>query len=419
MPDYAWKAARADASILEGRLSAPSQARAMQQLRSQGLTLLSIQEAGAAAAASPIAGIKPLHGGEPSRLSRLLTNQNVTQADILVMSSELSIMLKAGLALDNALRVLIGMNAKPGMMKLTQTLLEDVKGGVSLSKALAKHPQQFSDFYINMIRSGEASGQISAVLERLVEHLERLKALRESVISAIIYPCILLGVAVISLVAMLGFVVPQFETLFNDMGDALPAPTRLVMVVGKAFTDYAPVMAVVLLALFWLVRRWMRSPGGQQWTQAKALQTPLLGKLVLKYNLTLFTRSFGTLLGNGVPLLTALHIATQTVGNVNLRKALDPVSGKVKAGGKMVDALQGSGIFEPLAINLVRVGEETGRTGPMLLEIARIFNSDVENGIKRGLTMLEPLLILVLGVLIAAIIVSILLGILSVNDLAV
>lgn len=419
MPDYAWKAARADASIQEGRLSAPNQARAMQQLRSQGLTLLNIREAGTSLVAEQATQFKNLHGGQSSRLSRLLSNQNVTQADILVMSSELSIMLKAGLALDNALRVLIGMNAKPAMMALTQTLLEDVKSGQPLSKALGKHPQQFSDFYINMIRSGEASGQISAVLERLVEHLERLKALRESVISAIIYPCILLGVAIISLVAMLGFVVPQFETLFNDMGDALPAPTRFVMVVGKAFTEYAPVMALVLLALFWLVRRWMRSPGGQQWTQAKALQTPLLGKLVLKYNLTLFTRSFGTLLGNGVPLLTALHIATQTVGNVNLRQALEPVPGKVKAGGKMVDALQGSGIFEPLAINLVRVGEETGRTGPMLLEIARIFNSDVENGIKRGLTMLEPLLILVLGLIIAAIIVSILLGILSVNDLAV
>jgi general secretion pathway protein F len=419
MPDYVWKAARADASILEGRLSAPSQARAMQQLRSQGLTLLSIREAGISLVAEQATQFKNLHGGQSSRLSRLLSNQNVTQADILVMSSELSIMLKAGLALDNALRVLIGMNTKPAMMQLTQTLLEDVKSGQPLSKALGKHPQQFSDFYINMIRSGEASGQISAVLERLVEHLERLKALRESVISAIIYPCILLGVAIISLIAMLGFVVPQFETLFNDMGDALPAPTRLVMVVGKAFTEYAPVTALVLLVVFWLVRRWMRSPGGQQWTQAKALQTPLLGPLVLKYNLTLFTRSFGTLLGNGVPLLTALHIATQTVGNVNLRKALEPVPGKVKAGGKMVDALQGSGIFEPLAINLVRVGEETGRTGPMLLEIARIFNSDVENGIKRGLTMLEPLLILVLGLIIAAIIVSILLGILSVNDLAV
>ncbi len=419
MPDFAWKAARADASILEGRLSAPSQARAMQQLRSQGLTLLSIQEAGAAAAASPIAGIKPLHGGEPSRLSRLLTNQNVTQADILVMSSELSIMLKAGLALDNALRVLIGMNAKPGMMKLTQTLLEDVKGGVSLSKALAKHPQQFSDFYINMIRSGEASGQISAVLERLVEHLERLKALRESVISAIIYPCILLGVAVISLVAMLGFVVPQFETLFNDMGDALPAPTRLVMVVGKAFTDYAPVMAVVLLGVFLLAQRWFKSSTGRRWWQSSVLRVPLLGALVLKYNMTLFSRSLGTLLGNGVPLISALHIATQTVGNDILRNALQGIPGKVKGGGKMVDALKSSGVFEPLAINLIKVGEETGRMGPMLLELARIFNADVETGIKRGLTLLEPLLIIVLGLMIASIIVSILLGILSVNDLAV
>ena len=419
MPDYAWKAARADASILEGRLSAPSQARAMQQLRSQGLTLLSIQEAGAAAAARPIAGIKPLHGGEPSHLSRLLTNQNVTQADILVMSSELSIMLKAGLALDNALRVLIGMNAKPGMMKLTQTLLEDVKGGVSLSKALAKHPQQFSDFYINMIRSGEASGQISAVLERLVEHLERLKALRESVISAIIYPCILLGVAVISLVAMLGFVVPQFETLFNDMGDALPAPTRLVMVVGKAFTDYAPVMALVLLGVFLLVQRWFKSSTGRRWWQSSVLRVPLLGALVLKYNMTLFSRSLGTLLGNGVPLISALHIATQTVGNDILRNALQGIPGKVKGGGKMVDALKSSGVFEPLAINLIKVGEETGRMGPMLLELARIFNADVETGIKRGLTLLEPLLIIVLGLMIASIIVSILLGILSVNDLAV
>ncbi|PUE49742.1 type II secretion system F family protein [Limnohabitans sp. 2KL-51] len=419
MPDFVWKAARADASTQEGRLSAPTQARAMQQLRSQGLTLLSIREAGTSLVAEQATQFKNLHGGQSSRLSRLLSNQNVTQADILVMSSELSIMLKAGLALDNALRVLIGMNAKPAMMQLTQTLLEDVKSGQPLSKALGKHPQQFSDFYINMIRSGEASGQISAVLERLVEHLERLKALRESVISAIIYPCILLGVAVISLIAMLGFVVPQFETLFNDMGDALPAPTRLVMVVGKAFTEYAPVMALVLLVVFWLAQRWFKSSTGRRWWQSHVLQLPILGRLVLKYNLTLFSRSLGTLLGNGVPLISALHIATQTIGNDILRNALQGIPGKVKGGGKMVDALKSSGIFEPLAINLMKVGEETGRMGPMLLELARIFNADVETGIKRGLTLLEPLLIIVLGLMIASIIVSILLGILSVNDLAV
>ena len=139
----------------------------------------------------------------------------------------------------------------------------------------------------------------------------------------------------------------------------------------------------------------------------------------LKYNLTLFARSLGTLLGNGVPLITALHIATQTVGNLKLRAALEGVVPKVKGGGKMVDAISASGIFEPLAVNLIKVGEETGRMGPMLLELARIFNTDVETGIKRGLTLLEPVLILVLGLLVASIILSIMLGILSVNDLAV
>ncbi len=430
MPDFVWKAARADSQIVEGCLQGTSHAQAMQQLRAQGLTPLHISEAGGGTGGAGTGsgggaaglGLAPLVASEatqPSRFGGMFSSGGINQADILVMTSELSIMLKAGLALDNALRVLIGMNAKPAMVSLTQTILDDVKGGVPLSRALTRHPQQFGDFYVNMIRSGEAGGQLSAVLERLVEHLERLRALRESVVSATIYPAILLGVAVLSVIAMLGFVVPQFETLFKGMGDALPTPTRIVMNVGRAFTDYGVIIGLGLLLVFWLLRTWWRSPAGRQWWQLRALRLPIVGKLLLKYDLTMFARSLGTLLGNGVPLLSALHIATQTVGNVNLRQALEGVVPKVKGGGKMVDAIKASGIFEPLAISLIKVGEETGRMGPMLLELARIFNRDVETGIKRGLTLLEPVLILVLGLIIATIIVSILLGILSINDLAV
>ncbi len=424
MPDFSWKAARADGKLEMGRLDAPTQAMAMRQLRAQGLTPIQVEDAanlpsdGATADAA-----RPGASGSSSAAVpfwRRTSGQGsaANQADVLALTSELSIMLKAGLALDASLRVLIGMTHKPAVATITRQILDDVKGGVAFSKALARHRSLFGDFYINMVRSGEASGQLSAVFERLVEHMERLRALRENVVSATIYPAILLGVAVLSLAAMLGFVVPQFETLFKDMGDALPAPTRLVMQLGQLFTAYGWTMAGFAVLGGWWLRHWWASPGGKKWWQKVALGLPILGSLLYKYELTLFARSLGTLLGNGVPLMAALNIATETVGNGSLRAALATVAPMVKDGGKLVDALTATGIFQPLAINLVRVGEETGRIGPMLLELAHIFNRDVEIGIKRALTMLEPLLILVLGLLIAAIIVSILLGILSINDLA-
>lgn len=417
MPEFLWKAARADSKMVEGRLQANSQTQAVQQLQAQGLTPLQIREVGLESSTLGVAAASSMSTAEPKR--GLFRSDTITQQDILAMSSELSIMLKAGLALDNALRVLIGMSSKPAMVALTQAILDEVKSGIPLSRALERHPEQFGNFFVNMIRSGEASGQISSVLERLVEHLERLRALRDSVVSATIYPAILLGVAVLSLMGMLGFVVPQFETLFKGMGDALPTPTRVVMALGHGFTQYGPYLVGGGALVMWGIRRWWRSAAGQNWWQAQILRVPLVGALLLKYNLTLFARSLGTLLGNGVPLISALNIATQTVGNIHLRRALEAIVPKVKGGGKIVEALKASGIFEPLAISLVKVGEETGRMGPMLLELARIFNRDVENGIKRGLTLLEPVLILVLGLLISSIIVSIMLGILAVNDLAV
>ena len=418
MPEFAWRAANSAGKVEEGRFTAATSAQVLKHLRDQGMTPLHIGDAGAAV---PLPGT----AGQAASLGRFAQPKGrqargpVTAPDVLALTSELAIMLRAGLALDNALRVLIDMSHKPSVAALVQGILDAVKGGTPLSRALAAHRDLFGDFYINMIRSGEASGQMSAVLDRLVEHMERQRALRDSVISATIYPAILLGVAVLSLIAMLGFVVPQFEKLFTDMGDALPLPTRLVMGLGHAFTQYGLVVAVVLAGLGWAALRWLKSPAGRRWWQTLVLRLPLMGPLALKYQLTLFSRSLGTLLGNGVPMLTALHIATETVGNTVLQDALGRVAPIVKEGGKVVQAVTATGIFAPLAINLIRVGEETGRIGPMMLELSNILNREVETGIKRLLTLVEPVLILVLGVLIAAIIVSILLGILSINDLAI
>jgi general secretion pathway protein F len=410
MPEFQWRAADASGQLVQGRQEASSALQLLQQLRQRGLTPLGVDatKVGDAPSARPAQtqrAVRPVRGP-------------VNSSDVLAMTSQLAIMLRAGLALDNALRVLIGMHNKPTVAALTQRILDDVKGGLALSKSLDKDRALFGDFYINMIRSGEASGQLPSVLARLVEHMERLRALRDSVVSATLYPAILLGVSILSLIVMLGFVVPQFEQLFKDMGDALPVPTRIVMHMGQLFTAYGVLIFSGLALLGLGVARWLRTERGRAWWQARLLSLPVIGRLMHQYQMTLFARSLGTLLGNGVPLLTSLQIATDTVGNPRLRWLLQAMAPQVKEGMKVMDAAAATELFEPLAINLIRVGEETGRLGPMMLELAQVLNREVEVGIKRALTLLEPLLILVLGLLIAAIIVSILLGILSVNDLA-
>ena len=405
MPEFLWRAAHADGQAAEGRTEAAAEADVLRQLRERGLTPIRVQPAGQAEGPA-LAGPRPRAARGP-----------VKPADVLSLTSELAIMLRAGLALDAALRVLIDMSHKPSVRAMLEKVLEDVKGGAPFSRALAAHQAHFGDFYINMIRSGEVSGQMPQVLDRLAGHMQRLRALRESVVSATLYPAILLGVAVLSLVGMLGFVVPQFEKLFKDMGDALPMPTRVVMLLGQGFRHYGLALGLGAAALGWLAWRWLRTPAGRQWWQARLIALPVLGPIVRKYQLTLFARSLGTLLDNGVPLLAALHISVETVTHQALRQALAKMAPLVKEGSRIVPAMRATGVFEPLAINLVRVGEETGRVGAMMNELAAILDRDVETGIKRGLTLLEPALILVLGLLIAAIIVSILLGIISVNDL--
>lgn len=414
MPDYLYKASSRTGALQTGTLQAQSREAVLRRLRSQGLMPLHIEEAQpgqAAGVASP--------GGHATRAAVVRRDPAPGYRDVLTVTTELSTMLRAGLPLDRALKVLIGMNDRPRLRALLVDILDGVKGGKGLSQALQPHQPLFGDFYINMVRAGETSGHLAEVLTRLTEYLERSKAVRSSLVSALTYPAILVVVALISVVVMLGFVVPQFELLFSEMGEALPWPTQFIIGAGDFVIHYGLHVLIVLGVIGVLLQRWRDTPRGRLRWDGQLLRLPLFGAVLLKYEVSRFARTMGTLLGNGVSILHALDVAADTVGNSRLRDSLARIKPDIKQGGRLSATLEQTGLFTPMVIQMTQVGEETGRLDEMLLEVARVYDDEVQTGVKRALTLLEPLLILVLGAVIAAIIVSILLGILSVNDLAI
>ncbi len=401
MAVFHYRAVSRDGKTVDGTLEAGGRELAMRQLRARGLTLLSLGGE-AEQAASGRRGSRP-----PSR------------QDVLSMTSELAVLLRAGLPLDRSLKVLIDMASVPSMGALLADVLKSVKDGKALSLALEPYSDLLGRFYLSMVKSGEASGEMSAVLDRLVEHLEESKANRDSVVSALIYPAILLVVAVLSVVIMLGFVVPQFETLFSDMGEALPALTRGVITSADFVKQWFWLLILIAIGAGAWLRRWLNSEAGQRVWHQRLLTLPLAGGIVFEFEMARFSRTLGTLLGNGVPLLRAIDIAIETVGNVILREGLGALLPAVKSGQRMSVALADTKQFTPMVIQMTRVGEESGSLDAMMLELAKVFDDHVQAGVKRSLTLLEPLLILTMGALIAVIIIAILMGILSVNDLAI
>ncbi len=401
MPQFSYKAIGRDGKAFNGVIEADGMELASRQLRGQGFTLLKLEPGGDIDARAERAAGKP-----PKR------------QDILSMTSELAVLLRAGLPLDRALKVLIDMAALPQMHQLLSEMLTAVKGGKALSQAMAPHEQLFGTFYISMVRSGEASGQLSAVLDRLVEYLENAKTNRDSVVSALIYPTILLVVSVLSIVLMLGFVVPQFQTLFEDMGEGLPLLTRVVVDSAEFIKSWGWLMLLAVAGLFFYLRRWAATEEGKTSLHQRMLKLPLAGGIIFEFEVSKFARTVGTLLGNGVSLLKAISIAIDTVNNRVIREALDVLPPAVKAGKRMSVALADTGMFTPMVIQMIRVGEESGSLDQMMLELAKVFDGHVQSGVKRGLALLEPVLILGMGFIIAVIIIAILMGILSVNDLA-
>jgi general secretion pathway protein F len=351
------------------------------------------------------------------RLPSLRRNR-ASRKDIGIFTQQLETLLRAGLPLDRALGLLEGLAESETMANLVQRMQEAVRGGSALSAALEAQHGVFSRFYVSMVRAGEAGGALDTVLARLSDYLERSKELRDTVLSALIYPAILLTVALLSVVILLTLVVPQFSQLFHDMGKALPLPTQVVVSIGDGFRGYWWAILLVLLGAWLLVRRWLDDPVQRVRWDGWLLRMRLIGDLVVRVDVARFSRTLGTLLGNGVPLLTALSIVKEVVGNRVLVQAIDAVAARTQQGEGLAQPLTDTEVFPKLAVQMIRVGEESGRLEEMLLQVADTYDREVQTTVKRLLALLEPVLILTLGVIIAAIIMSILVAILSLNQLA-
>ena len=403
MPLYRYKAVTPAGESQEGEMEGLAQAAIVDRLQSMGLIPIRIDETSARSADA---------GGGLFRKNR------VTQSDVAVFTQEIATLLKAGLPLDRCLEILIGLSASEPVRQLMVQVREDVRGGAALSAAMEAQRGVFSRFYLNMIRAGEAGGALDVVLQRLTEFMERSKELRETVKSALMYPAILIGVAVLSVVILLMWVVPQFSQMFEESGKALPLPTQIVIAAGDTVRHYWWAMVLGGVGIYSWFSHQMREPSSRYKWDKRLLALPLVGDLVGKLEVARFSRTLGTLIGNGVTLLTALSIVKDTLSNTVMSEGLGVVTAQLKEGKGLGKPLMDTGLFPKLAIHLVMVGEETGKLQEMLIRIADIYDREVHSTVKRMLALMEPVLILGLGLVIGGIIMSILVAILSVNDLA-
>ena len=403
MTRYRYKAASQHGEVLEGEIDAASQEQVVRRLQAQGHVPILAEEVVA---------------GSPKRFGLRRWRLGVRTADAGDFTFELVALLRSGLALDRALDKLAQLSRDTALGEVVADLQAQVRRGADLSVAMERHPAVFSRMYRNMVRAGEASGALDASLERVADFQERARSLRETLVSALIYPVLLLVFAGISISVILGVVIPRVSALFTDAGQELPMATQVVVQVGEVVHDWWWAMAGILAAGLILLRRLLQNPVARAAWDRRILAVPLVGEVVGKYEAAKFTRTLGTLMQGGVPLLDAIDLARQVVGNRVMDLGLRRVAAGVRQGQGFAGPLLDAAVFPGTAADLLQVGEETGDLETMLLRVAEIYDRDVQTKIKRTVDILGPLLILVLAALIGAIIMSVLVALLGVNELA-
>jgi general secretion pathway protein F len=404
MPSYTYKACTAEGKMVEGAMEASD----------GGTVSIKLQEM----------GLLPVTIGSASRqtvLSREIAwpwkRKKVHRKDLLIFTQELHTLVRASFPLDRSLAVLSQLAESPAMSEVVQDVLKEVKGGKSFSEGLGKHPEVFPKIYMNMVKAGEAGGVLEEILGRLFSFLETSENLRSYIVSAMIYPALLSAVGLASITILTLFVVPKFAAIFKDMGVPLPLPMAILQGVSSLFSNYWWLVLAMLVIVGFYIKRFRDSEQGRLKLDRWQLRIPLVGVVLRKVEVARFARTLGTLLHGGVPLLQAMTIVREIIGNQSIATTIEPIRTGIKKGEGIAQPMKQSGVFPPLAMHLIEVGEESGKLDAMLIQVADVYDTEVRNGVKNLIAFFEPALILLMGIIIGTIVVSMLMAIFSINEI--
>ena len=394
MPTYAWKGRSRGGHLREGMMVAASKSQAIISLRRQQVMVVSIKEKGKEVA------LPKLRSG-------------VKQKELAIFARQLSFMIDAGLPLNQGLEILGMQQDNKTFQKVLYHVRHDVEAGLSLADALRNHPRVFNELFCNMVAAGESGGILDTILQRLSVHLEKAVKLKRAVKSAMIYPSAVISVAVLVLIIILWKVIPVFGALFSSLGSQLPLPTRILIRVSGFLGNYIVFVVIALALLALLLRYYYRTYHGRRVIDGILLKVPILGMLLKKIAIARFCRTLGTLISSGVPILDSMEITAKTTGNAILEDAILRSRKSIEQGKTISDPLKDSELFPPMVTQMIAVGEQTGELDSMVSKVADFYEEEVDTSVANLLTLLEPAIVLFLGVTIGGIVISLYLPIFS------
>lgn len=350
------------------------------------------------------------------RLSSFLP-QRVGVKNLLIFTQELSTLISAGLPLDRSLGILGTLTENERLSEAVKDVLKRIEGGNSLAEALGSHPRIFPKLYVNMVKAGESGGFLEVILSRLAQYLQSTKEIRDYLISVMIYPLILMMVSGVSIVILMTFVIPRFARIFSDMGQAIPLSTQIMLSISYSIKSYWWIGLGIILMIYLGLRIYKQDEERRlRWDKFK-LRWVAIGDLIKKVEVARFSRTLGTLIQSGVSILPALNLVKEISQNRVISRSIALVHDRLREGKAISKSLEEAEVFPALAVHLISVGEETGRLDAMLIKVAESYEENVRNTMKRFVSLLEPLIILVMGAVVGFIVISMLLAIFSINEI--